>query len=565
MEKSFFLEITLVLVLGALISVVMRLIRQPLIIGYIITGLLASPSVLGLVHSKETLEGLSTIGIALLLFIVGLGLNPKVIKELGLVSGVTGVIQVVFSSVVGVLIMLGLGRSIKEGLVLGIALAFSSTIVGLKLLSDKKEQTRLYGRISIGILLVQDILATLALVVISASGEGSSVAGFGVLFMKGLAIGIPLFLFSNKILPKLTNFIGSNQEFLFLSALAWGFGIGALFKWAGFSLEVGALIAGVALASNPMAQEVSARLKPIRDFFIIVFFIFLGSNLAEADILGTLPLALLFSAFVLITNPIIIMIPLLSVFKHTKLNSFRVGVTMAQISEFSLIFVVLAAQKNIVPQEIVELVTLIALITIAGSSYMIVYADALFRNLQKVLPFLRQSKRSNEAKVNHELVLFGYKRGGSEFVKAFKSLVKRYVVIDYDPEVIEELERKSIPYIYGDATDIELLEESNIDNSKLVISVISDVTVSSFLINWVVKNNPQAIIICSAETPQQAVDLYRYGASYVILPNYIGTEKITAFIRRNGFNKTEFKNYREKHLSLLLTQSEKDEEVSAES
>lgn len=550
MEQSFFLEITLALVLGALISVVMRIIRQPLIIGYIIAGLLASPSVLGIVHSKETLEGLSTIGIALLLFIVGLGLNPKVIKDLGLVSGVTGVIQVVFSSVVGALIMLGLGRSFKESLVLGIALAFSSTIVGLKLLSDKKEQTRLYGRIAIGVLLVQDILATLALVVVSASGEGSSAGDFGVLFMKGLAIGVPLFLFSNKILPKLTNFIGSNQEFLFLSALAWGFGIGALFKWAGFSLEVGALIAGVALASNPMAQEVGARLKPIRDFFVVVFFIFLGSNLAEADILGSLPLALLFSAIVLITNPIIIMLPLLA-FKHTKLNSFRVGVTMAQISEFSLIFAILAAQKDIVSHEIVELVTLIALITIAGSSYMIIYADAFFRNLQKVLPFLRQTSRTNEVKVNHELVLFGYRRGGSEFVKAFKSLEKRYVVIDYDPEVIEELERKSIPHIYGDATDIELLEETNIDSSKLVISVVSDVTASSFLIDWVIKHNPHAVIICTAETPQQAVDLYHAGASYVMLPHYIGSEKIGAFIKKSGLNKTEFRHFRDKHLAYL--------------
>jgi len=564
MENSFFLEITLVLVLGALISVVMRIIKQPLIIGYIITGLLASPSVLGLVHSKETLEGLSTIGIALLLFIVGLGLNPKVIKELGLVSGVTGVIQVVFSSVVGTSIMLSLGRSFKESLVLGIALAFSSTIVGLKLLSDKKEQTRLYGRIAIGVLLVQDILATLALVVVSASGDGASIAGFGLLILKGFGIGIPLFLFSNKILPKLTNFIGSNQEFLFLSALAWGFGIGALFKWAGFSLEVGALIAGVALASNPMAQEVSARLKPIRDFFIVVFFIFLGSNLAEADILGSLPLALLFSAIVLITNPIIIMIPLL-VFKHTKLNSFRVGVTMAQISEFSLIFAVLAAQKNIVSQEIVELITLIALITIAGSSYMIVYADVFFRNLQKALPFLRQTKRSNEAKVNHELVLFGYKRGGSEFVKAYKSLGKRYVVIDYDPEVIEALELKDVPYIYGDATDIELLEESNIDSSKLIISVISDVTVSNFLIDWVNKNNPHAVIICAAETSQQAVDLYQAGASYVMLPHYIGSEKIGSFIKRSNLSKAEFKNYREKHLNSLLAESSKDKEDSVKS
>lgn len=556
MENSFFLEITLVLALGAVVSVVMRLIKQPLIIGYIIAGLLASPSVLGIVQSGETLEGLSTIGIALLLFIVGLGLNPKVIKELGPVAGITGVTQVVFSSLVGTLIMLGLGRSFQESLVLGIALAFSSTIVGLKLLSDKKEQTRLYGRLAIGVLLVQDVLATVALVVVSASGEGASVVDFVILVIKGIAIGVPLFLFSNKVLPKATNFIGSNQEFLFLCALAWGFGIGALFKWAGFSLEVGALIAGVALASNSMAQEVSARLKPIRDFFIVVFFIFLGSNLAGADIFGALPLALLFSAIVLITNPIIIMIPLLG-FKHTKLNSFRVGVVMAQISEFSLIFAVLAAQKKIVSQDIVELITLIALITIAGSSYMIIYTDKIFNALQRLLPFMRQSKRTNEVKTNHELVLFGYKKGGTEFVKVFKSLDKRYVVIDYDPEVIESLQQKDVPYLYGDATDIELLEEANISGAKLIISIMSDATANSFLIDWVNNNNPNAVVICAADTVQQAIELYQAGASYVMLPHYIGSEKIGAFIKKSNLSKAEFKQYREKHLTNLLTKFDK--------
>lgn len=551
MDKSLFSEIALVLALGAAISLIMRIIKQPLIIGYIFTGLIASPALLGLVHNGEALESFSTIGISLLLFIVGLGLNPKALKDMGLVAGVTGLTQVVFSTVAGYLIMIWLGRDWKEALVVGVALAFSSTIVGLKLLTDKREHTRLYGRLAIGVLLVQDVIATLALVVVSASGDNISASTFGILALKGLAVAIPLFILSNKLLPKFNNFIGSNQEFLFLFALAWGFGVGALFQKIGFSLEIGSLIAGVALAANPLAQEVGARLKPLRDFFIIVFFIYLGSKLGETDIIAQLPLGILFSVMIVITNPLTIILPLV-IFKHTKLNAFRVGMIMAQVSEFSLIFTVLAAQKNLVSEEVVGLITLIGLITIATSSYMITYSDQIYHSLAKVFPFMLNKVGSGrERKVHLEFVLFGYKKGGGEFIKLFEKLGKRFAVIDYDPEVIESLERKAVPRIFGDATDIELLEEANIENAKLVVSVMTDHTTNLFLLDWLSKNNPNAVFICSTDNFTRAVELYKNGASYVLLPYYISSEKISTFIMKSNLHKSEFNRYRQKHLADL--------------
>ena len=563
MEKSFFTEIALVLALGAVVSLIMRIIKQPLIIGYIFTGLIASPALLGLVHNGETLEGFSIIGISLLLFIVGLGLNPKALKEMGVVAGVTGLTQILFSTLAGYGIMIWLGRGWKEGLVVGLALAFSSTIVGLKLLTDKREHTRLYGRIAIGILLVQDVIATLSLVVVSASGDNVSVSSFGWLALKGLLVAIPLFIVSNKILPRFTNFIGSNQEFLFLFALAWGFGVGTLFQKVGFSLEVGSLIAGVALAANPLAQEVGARLKPLRDFFIIVFFIYLGSKLGETDIIAQLPLALLFSAMIIVINPLTIILPLV-MFRHTKLNAFRVGMILAQVSEFSLIFVVLASQKNLVGTETIGLITLIALITIAASSYMITYSDQLYHMLSKIFPFMvNHAGESREKKVHLELVLFGYKKGGGEFIKLFEKLGKRYAVIDYDPEVIESLERKGIPRIFGDATDIELLQEANIENSRLIVSTLSDHTTNLFLLDWLTKNNPNSVFICSTDNFTRAVELYKNGASYVLLPYYISSEKISSFISKSNLHKSEFNKYRQKHLSDLEAyfKSKKDEDT----
>lgn len=551
MEKTLFTEIALVLALGAVVSLVMRIIKQPLIIGYIFTGLIASPALLGIVHDGETLESFSTIGISLLLFIVGLGLNPKALKDMGFVAGITGITQVVFSTVAGYAIMTWLGRSWQEALIVGVALAFSSTIVGLKLLNDKKEHNRLYGRLAIGVLLVQDVVATLSLVVISASGDNLTVGSFGWLIIKGLLVAIPIFIVSSKVIPRLNNFISSNHEFLFLFALAWGFGVGTLFQKVGFSLEVGSLIAGVALAANPFAQEVGARLKPLRDFFIIVFFIYLGSKLGETDIVAQLPLGLLFSAMIILTNPIAIIIPLV-VLKHTKLNAFRVGMIMAQVSEFSLIFTVLAAQKNLVGEETVGLITLIALITIAVSSYMITYSDQLYHSMTKLFPFMRNKVSvSREKKVHLELVLFGYKKGGGEFIKLFEKLGKRYAVIDYDPEVIENLERKNVPHIFGDATDIELLEEANIEHAKLVVSVAGDHATNMFLLDWLSKNNSSVVFICSTDNFTKAVELYEKGASYVLLPYYLSSEKISSFILKSELHKSEFNKYRKKHLEDL--------------
>lgn len=549
MEKSIFFEIALVLSLGTLVSLIMRIIKQPMIIGYILTGILASPAALNLIHDGEALESLSTIGISLLLFIVGLGLNPKTIKELGLVSGITGVAQVLFSTIIGYFVMVFLGRSWQEALVVGVALAFSSTILGLKLLSDKKEQSRLYGRIAVGVLLVQDILATIALVFVSTSGSDFSLGGFAILALKGLMIGLPIFLFSFFALPKLTKFIGSSQEFLFLFALAWGFGIGALFKFAGYSLEIGSLIAGVSLAVNPLAQEVGARLKPIRDFFLIVFFIYLGSQLGKSDIGANLPLALLFSAIVLITNPITIALPMIFL-KHTKLNAFRVGMIMAQISEFSLIFTVLAAQKNIISNNTVGLVTLIGFITIAVSSYMIIYSDQLYYALSKIFPFMLNHTSVNKEKNFHlEMVIFGYRKGGSEFIRLFEKLNKKYALIDYDPEIIESMNQKNVPYIFGDATDIELLEEINISKAKLAVSVISDHATNLFLLDWLSKHNSDCVFICNSDNYRHAIDLYEAGASYVLLPHLVGSEKISSFIKKSRLHKNEFKRYRQKHIA----------------
>ena len=300
-----FTELSIIIAIGTGVSLIMRILRQPLIIGHIVTGIIVGPSVLSLIQSADTIQVFSKIGIALLLFIIGLGLNPKVIKEVGKVAALAGLLQIGFTALFGWIAATILGLTKTESVILAIALSFSSTIIILKLLSDKKEQSRLYGKITIGILLVQDVIATFALLVITAQGNdhGFSPLELLQLVAKGLLIAAPIFYIGNNILPKMHKLIAGSQEFLFLFAIGWGFGCAALFQVAGFSLEIGALLGGISLAALPYTQEISSRLRPLRDFFVVVFFINLGAQLSFSNFWVILPVVIICTFIVIFVKP----------------------------------------------------------------------------------------------------------------------------------------------------------------------------------------------------------------------------------------------------------------------
>jgi Kef-type K+ transport system membrane component KefB len=552
-----FSEITLLICLAAAIAMLMRFLRQPLIIGHIFTGLLVGPTFLGLVESPDTVALMGEFGIVLLLFVVGLGLNPRIIREVGKTAVLTGVGQVMFTVLLALFMTRALGYTQTESVYIAVALAFSSTIIILKLLTDKKEQNKLYGKISIGFLLVQDVIVAFALVFASAAGADLQPTDVALLVAKGIFVLGAVLAVTKYILKPMTNFFSRSQELLFLFAIAWGFGIGTVFYELGFSVEIGALIAGIALANMTYAQEVASRLKPLRDFFLIVFFIALGARLEITNVAEFIMPALAMSALVLIGNPIIVM-TIMGLLGYTKKTGFKAGLAVAQISEFSLVFLLLGQRNGQIGDDIVAVITIVAITTIAASTYMITYSDKLYSLFEPYLGIFERSKRKDEHESHKQFdaILFGYKRGGNEFVRVFKTITKRYVVIDYDPDVTDELERKQIPYIYGDATDPELLEEVDLSKVKLVVSIASDHQTNMFLLRHLEKVNPHAVIVCHADNSDQAAMLYGYGASYVMMPTFIGSEKVSAFIKKNGFSKREFNHYRDKHISYLQSNYE---------
>lgn len=552
--ENIFSGLSLVIAIGAVVAVIMRVIGQPLIIGHILTGILVGPAVFHVLDSPRSLTVFGDIGIALLLFIIGLGMNPKEIREVGKPSVYTAMAEIGSTIVVAWFVMVALGLTHTEAFLVGIGLGINSTIVALKLLGDRRELGRLYGKLTIGTSLAEDVIAATALLFVASAHNGQwlSIGPLISLAFKGILVGGAMYLFTNYILPPLQKIIASEQELLFLFAIAWGLGWGALFAKLGFTMEIGALAAGVFLAPFPYAREVAARLRPLRDFFVIVFFIALGTELTFSQFGSMLGPIIAGTLIVVFIKPVVVMLSL-GLMGYTKRTSFKTSITLTQVSEFSIIFVILAAQKGLVDQQIVVMLTFMALITIAISTYLVTFGDKIYARLERTLDLFEWRKAHESAldTINYEMILFGYQKGGHEFVNVFKQLKAKFVVVDYDPEVIDTLEHRGINYLYGDATDIELLEEAHLNKAKLIVSTITDYQTTSILLNYVGQNNPEAVFICEAENPRKAAKLYREGASYVILPHHLGSEKISGFLKKDGLSKRIFRRYRNEHLKYL--------------
>lgn len=558
MEYSIFTQISLVIAITAVIAVAMRLLRQPLIMSYIITGIIVGPSVLNLIHASDAFHSFSELGITLLLFIIGLGLNAGVIRSLGRVSFFTAGTILVAVGGVGFIASRLLGFDTVTSVIIGVALFFSSTIIILKVLSDNKELSRLYGQIAIGVILVDDVVATLALVAVTAAGTngGLGVETIGLLIIKAMGLGIGLAFVGTKIMPKVIRVFARSQELLFLFSLAWGMLIATVFELAGFSHEVGALFAGVSIASLPYATEIAAKLKPLRDFFIVIFFVTLGETFTFGALKESLVPALVLSMVVMIGKPLFVLIAL-GMQRYTKLTSFKAAIHLSQISEFSIILIILAASYKLVPPSAVATITFVALITIGISTYLMKYDDELYRKLEHWLRHFERKSVNEHATKNalYPVILVGYHKGGHEFLKTFREMKQRYLVIDYDPEIIEHLEAQGVRHAYGDATDEEFLDEINAAQANLIVSTMTDLETNLVLLRYIRRHNAKSSFICHAESYTDAAALYEHGASYVSLPHYIGSERVSSFIRRHGLNHAALTQYRDKHLITIGRQA----------
>lgn len=552
-ESSLFFELSLIIAIGALVAIVMRMLRQPLIVSHILTGLIVGPFFLNFIHSFEIFKLFSEIGISILLFTVGLNLSPHLIKQFGKVSLFTGIGQVIITSVLGYTIARFLGYENTVSMYIGIGLAFSSTIIILKLLSDKNELETLHAKIATGFLLIQDFIALILLFSIPIiSNPDASSLDILFTFCKGVIMVGLIWLIANKVLKPLNNFFSHSQELLFLFSISWGFIIASVFKLAGFSLETGALIAGVSLAALPARHEISARLAPLRDFFIVLFFIMLGAQMALGDIITLFPKALIFSLFIIIGNPLILMI-IMRYFGYRKQTSFKTALAVAQVSEFSLILITLGVSLGHLDTAILSMITLVALITIFISSYLILHSDSIYTLLEPWLQIFEQKNPKEQSYRNkrYPIILFGCNRIGYDFVDTFSKKNKRFLVIDYNPETITDLEIAGVRAEYGDASDISFLESIDTKSLELLISTIPSFSSNRLIVETIRKKNSKAIIMMVAHTIHDALNLYERGVDYVILPHFLGGQYAADIILKIGTNRRRFASLKDKHLNYL--------------
>ena len=552
MAVNLFISLSLAVVFAVIVSGFMRVLKQPLIVGYIFTGIIVGPYFFNLFSTNEIFETLSQLGIAFLLFMVGMHLNPRAIKEVGKVSLVTGIGQIIFTSIIGFLISLALGFSILVSVYISIALTFSSTIIITKLLYDKKDIDSLYGKIAIGFLIVQDLAAIIILMVVSSYSDGASLNLWTTL-LRGLIILSLLFAFSFFVLPKLVKRAAKSSEFLVLFSVGWALAIASLFHYLNFSLEIGALLAGMALSLSPFSAEISSKMKPLRDFFIVLFFIIIGSQIVFLHIAQNILPIILFSLFILIGNPLIVMI-IMKYFGYTKRTGFFAGLTVAQISEFSIILVALGVSVGHLTSEILSMVTMIGLITITGSTYLILYSNSIYQRISKYLSIFEKKKINGDKKFlkkNYDALLFGYNRTGFDILKTLVKLKKNYLVVDFNPDTIAVLKKFKIPSLYGDAEDSELLNELNLDKTELVVSTVPDYKTNILLMEFIRRANPKAVVIMRAENFDEAIELYKKGADYILTPAFLGGEHISKMIDKFKINKKEYEKEKEKHLKRL--------------
>ena len=544
-------ELALILGLAAVLGLSARALRQPVILGYILAGVLVSAfGLAGRPDAADLINLMGRLGVTFLLFLVGMELPLDDLKKLGKTALLTGMGQIIITSVIGYSLARGLGFGSFEAVYLGIALTFSSTIVIVRLLSEKGELQSLHGKLAVGSLLVQDFVAIGILVALA--GFSQEVAGWrpvAAVIVKGLvAAGVTIGL-SGVVLPKLVKFLSDSTEVLFVSSVAWCLGVAAMVASpaVGLSMEIGGLLAGLALANANQHLQMAARVKPLRDFFLTLFFVSLGAGISIGEIGSWLVPAGVLSAYVLVGNPLIMM-TILGAMGYAKRTAFLAGLSMGQISEFSLIVVATAVRVGLADARVLGVTAVVGIVTMTLGSYMMMSAKYIYARLGRWLPFRERKgsvKEEGEKKAGH-IVLFGHNRMGEMLRPALEKLGV-VVVVDFNPNVVANLDRDKVKVVYGDVADVEIYDEIGVKSASLVISTVSDVGDNLQLVRELNGKSKRPTLILTAADGGDAQRLYRAGADYVLVPHAVGGEYLAHVFTTHGLDKKFLSDLGKKH------------------
>ncbi len=529
---NIFIQLAIILGLSSVLGYIAVKFKLPLLIAYLISGLMIASTAIFDPRASEVLHFFPEIGIAFVLFLIGMELDLREIRNLGKPILLAGTLQIIITTIAGSTIAKLLGFGSVESWYLGVGLAFSSTILVIKLLIDKKDTGALYGKLAVGILLLEDLLAVLLLVVLTVS---SSVLGLGLqqafpiftLILKAvLLFGLAL-IFSRFILPSVFKAVSRQSELLFITALAWCFIYISLALFLGFSVVIGAFLAGIALANSPFHFQIQGKVKPLREFFVTLFFVYLGTQVNFSEISKIYPLVLVFTGYTLLAKPVIFLL-ILGIFGFRKHTMFLTSLSLTHISEFSLILLLVGFKLNIISQGALTTIALSAVLSMIIASVMIAHSNKLYKRLKGVLGFFERKNYKHfmeEGSDGHHLeghvIVIGARQVGGEIVKLLKRENIPQIVLDFNPHQVEALLKEKIPVLYGDMGDPEVLDGLNLPNAKMVISTCASLEDNLLLLEELRIRHVNIPVIIRAESANDARDLYESGADFVILPEVL--------------------------------------------
>lgn len=527
------IELGSVLILASVLGLLARTLKQPPIIGFIVAGFVLGPLGITKIEDQQLIALFSQIGIVLLLFLVGLELDWSHLRKLGKAAFNLALLQVSLTFSLGYSTGLFFGFSPVTAIVIGLALTFSSTIVVLRLISAKNDIQSLYGQLSVALLLIQDLVAVVVLVLITGNNAAGTI-GIEVLLLgsKLLLLFAAAWATAQVVLPALFKTIAQTRDLLVLTSLAWCF-LGAITAHLiGFSYEIGAFIAGLALASLPYASDVFGQIRPLRDFFIVLFFVLLGLSFNPGGVVDWRLVGVLIAISV-IAKPIIILISLTAQRFRIR-TSFFAAFSLGQMSEFSVILAMAAGTRQLISESVLGAIIIATAISFAISSYVIGAAPLLYNWLKPLLNWLQLPGNGYHLEsipvLKEHIIIFGYHRTAFHILRKLRRMKEDVLVVDFNPDIIEALRRRNIPSVFGDAADPELFDTIHLNNAKLLISTIPHQEENHMLIRQARAARKDVAMITTAGDVDDAIALYEAGADYVMLPKLITGEHIARLL-----------------------------------
>ena len=576
-QHSLLANIGLVFIIATIFAFIAKFLRQPLILAYLVAGVVIGPEIgFAWVEDKVTIELISEIGLILLLFIIGLEIDLKKLLSAGRTILVAGVSQFLLCAALGVGLAFAMGFKPTSGnfdwLYLAVTLALSSTLIVVKLLYDKFELTTLPGRITLGVLVCQDIWAIVFLALQPNLHDPRFATLLGS-FMKGAALVLATLAISRYALPRFFSFVAKVPELLLIAALAWCFLVSGAADWLGLSREMGALVAGVGMSTFPYNVDVIAKVTNIRDFFVTLFFVALGMKIPEPS-LAILSAAGAMSLFV-IASRLLAVFPVLYLLGNGLRASLIPSINLAQMSEFSLVIASLGLALKHISDELVGTLTFVFAITSVLSTYLIAYNHEIQRGLAWLLAKICFSTGADGgAEVvaqKHEIsiVFLGCFREASSILHEIESqaqaangdgLLGQILVIDFNPLVLRELNRRNIRGLYGDIANMDTLHHAEIHSAKVIACTITDSilrgTTNLRLLQQASRISPKARVIAAADNISSAIELYERGADFVYIARLHSACKMADLVACAVQSDSDFEQLRTEELRLLKERRE---------